>query len=405
MKNKFLKRSITLFLVLTTLISTAALGISSASAFNIKTDSYFFEIYFSEGKGDTMGTFFILPICGNSVTRGATKSANRNTSAPYTRVNFNDFYSSDGITGVYLKMEDSDSMYIEKIVGYSVEHPEPVTFHGGHWVDSFNGVYFYPDEDVYKATIKTSNDSNSGTDLFVDATLYTTTGKSETIRINDLISGDAFEKGSTHTFYIGSSTSQGTFERLEISLKSDSSTLINLIDTTTASAWKMESLEIEKVQGEIKEDTFTIETEQWLDNGDSCCYSNQSGKTSAFAVTVKTSSVSKAGTDATLDMSINNSNKTISLGEFADYYSSGNHFEKGSENFFRIPYPTTENIGEIKSITIHNKGNNAGPGWHLEYIKLTEILPDGTKGKTYTFNYNNWIDADSTVTLTNPVIS
>ena len=411
MKKLFMTRTISLILAVVTLLSLAAIGITTATAESDMLVKYFVNIYFAEGYGDTTGDILFTPICGDTKLNGIAAKTYRLVGEP-VKLKFTDKYVPGGITGGTIRFYGNDNAYVEKIEVSSSAQPEVVTIYGGRWVFNEDETTFNINDDVYKVTVKTSNDVYSGTDLIISSKLYTTNGRS-ILYLNNLRDGDLFEQGSEHSFYIGTSTlgmttadgtlisedvngQNGTFEKIGFELNKSGYDIV----TPAASAWLLESVKVEKVQGIIKESPMTINANQWYDKDDCSFYSNQNGKTSTFKVEVQTTNSSKAGTDANLSLSINDCEETISLNHFADLYHYGNKFEKGNNDKFQIAYPSYSLNECVKSITIHNDGFGAGPDWYLGYIKLTEILSDGTEGKTYTFPCNGWINNDETVTLT-----
>ena len=70
-------------------------------------------------------------------------------------------------------------------------------------------------------------------------------------------------------------------------------------------------------------------------------------------------------------------------------YTPGNNYERDDTDKCRVTFDLGKNgLGNLTGIKLYNKGGGAGPDWHVDYVKITEINPDGSRGKTYHFNFN-----------------
>ncbi len=290
---------------------------------------------------------------------------------------------------------DSNSWYPEKITVKSKIGGDEVTFYGGKWINE-NQIYKLKETDnVIKVTIKTGDLNNSGTDCGVYVNLVDSNGvESGWTKLSDIHPDkDAFKKGDESTFYISVPSNFGKVQYVE--LKSES-------NGTAASDWYIDNITVTQVQGTNKGDTFTVNPDQWDVNDHVMSFGRQKGKTGTFEVEIKTSSSNKSGTDADLKLKLigeDGSTDSVLINKYTDSYSSGTNYEKGDTDKFRITFDLgKKGLGDIKGIEVINEGGGSGPDWKVDYIKVTEILPNGTKGSTYQFNINDWINSGETYT-------
>lgn len=289
----------------------------------------------------------------------------------------------------------SNSWYPEKITVKSQIGNDEVTFYGGKWINENETYTLTESDNVIEVTIKTGDLDNSGTDCGVRINLVDSNGvESGWINLSEIHPDkNAFEKGDKSTFYISVPSNFGKVQYVELKTISNS---------TAASDWYIDDITVTQVQGTNKGDTFTVNCDQWDVNDHVMSFGRETGKIGTFDVEIKTSNSNKSGTDADLYLKLigtNGSTDSVLINKYTDSYTSGTNYEKGDTDKFRITFDLgKEGLGQIKGIEVINKGGGSGPDWKVEYIKVTEILPDGTKGSTYQFNINEWINSGETYT-------
>ena len=289
-----------------------------------------------------------------------------------------------------VKVNSSNCWYPEKITVKAQFGGSEVTFYGGCWMS--NGTDHYtlnPNDNVFELNIKTGSDFTSGTDCDVFAQLVDENGK-ETgwTNLSDIHPDfNAFETDDNSTFYIKASDDFGKIQYVELRSESNG---------TAASDWYIDDITVKQVQGKNKGDGFSFNADQWDVNDRVMSFGRESGKIGTFDIEIKTSDKLYAGTDANIDIELYGKNGTVSTStgrvEICDYmenYTPGNNYERDDTDKCRITFDLGKNgLGNLTGIKLYNKGGGAGPDWHVDYVKITEINPDGSRGKTYHFNFN-----------------
>ncbi len=272
---------------------------------------------------------------------------------------------------------------------------ETLTLYGGRFI-STTGDWLYPWDDIYQVTVETGTEKDSGTDadilfnLKCDNNTRNGNGSDSGYRLDNIHwEDDAFEKGDVATFLLDKNYCYT--ECLGFYLSSDCS--------GRGPQWKVDKVSIKKVQGDdIEENEFTISTGYWFRTEQTVFFGRYSGSTGAFYIEVKTSDVSKAGTDSNIYLTVNGSKGSTGEIELDLMAEDGDNFERGDLDTMCIGFDT-EGIGEIQSITIRKDDAGSGADWHLEYITIREIIADDQTPQSYKFTWNDWIE-DETVTLT-----
>ncbi len=286
----------------------------------------------------------------------------------------------------------SNSWFPEKLTIKSDLGKDEAIFYGGRWIHEKKEYRFYKTDSVFKINIKTGSIDNSGTDYDVNARLVDSNGRTtDWINLSDIHpDSDAFEKGDDSTFYIYTTSSLGKCQYIEL----ESTSLFPL----SASDWFIDEITVTQVQGAHKGDSFTVNPDQWDVNDHIMTFGREAGKVGTFDFEIKTSKATGAGTDASIILQLigtkGSTNAVIYIDDYVESYTPGNNFEKNDKDKFRITFDLNEKgLGDIKGIYIVNNGDYFGPDWKVDYINVTEILPDGSKGNTYHFNIYDWIDA------------
>lgn len=305
------------------------------------------------------------------------------------------------VTSISVKTNTDNYLFLEKVDIKSPFTQDSITIYGGRWVyDSFFRILKTTDY-VHKVSIKTSDETYSGTDLIACLCVNKEFG----VDLNDISSKNVFEEGNTDEFYLYTGASSVYTFQIHMCLDWNAF-------RSASSDWKLEKITFESVQGKDGE-TTSYTPDCWLGYNEFLNMGKESGTTRAYSVAVKTADESLAGTDANLYLTLFGSeSKTYSfcMDNAADMYSDGNstNFErKNLDKFkissFRLADPSKD-IGELQKIAIKNSGSGLGADWKMDYITITEMVADGESYKSYTFSLNDWIDGGETKYLTNPTI-
>jgi glycerophosphoryl diester phosphodiesterase len=111
---------------------------------------------------------------------------------------------------------------------------------------------------------------------------------------------------------------------------------------------------------------------------------------SAYGLTVRTSDIDKAGTDANVRFTLTGENGSSSVSVDTKY---NGRMEAGGVNFVVLPSP---DLGALRAITVQRDDNGNAPDWHLDSIEIQSYR----FGVNHTALFNCWIGTDK---LTRPV--
>ena len=105
-----------------------------------------------------------------------------------------------------------------------------------------------------------------------------------------------------------------------------------------------------------------------------------------YRITVKTSDIEDAGTDANVYITLigisgNSGERQLDNDE--------NNFEKNKTDLFRI---SANGLGDLSQVRIRHDDKNDYSGWHLEYITVQTETENPQK--TWTFPCNRWLATD-----------
>ncbi|KAL2092881.1 hypothetical protein ACEWY4_012679 [Coilia grayii] len=103
-----------------------------------------------------------------------------------------------------------------------------------------------------------------------------------------------------------------------------------------------------------------------------------------YVVTIKTSDISGAGTDANVSLVIfgeNGDTGTLALKEC----SNRNKFERNQVDIFR--FADIFSLGELSKVRVWHDNKGPAPGWHLEYIEVKDELMN----ETFRFPCDRWL--------------
>lgn len=107
-----------------------------------------------------------------------------------------------------------------------------------------------------------------------------------------------------------------------------------------------------------------------------------------YGLTIRTSDVRFAGTDANVTITVNGANGATATTINTNY---NRRMERDMTNFFILP---SADLGELQSVTVRRDNKRFGPDWHL-----SSIVVESPRYKTHkTASFNCWIDNTSPFT-------
>lgn len=420
------KKLCSLLLVAITIFSVASFGLTSASAAAISgnMDIYHFKFYTGDAKGAETSKGITVTALASSVPdipydfNFSSTFRDCGIKAGLTENALRHYELGKYLTGFEFTLNDKNDPWFLERVEVTLEN-QNITYNFSvyEWVtDSITLYKSDVNDNVYKFTVKTSNDSNAGTDAKIFFTVQAKNTHRCVTTSNAIEGKSCFNKGDEYVFY--ANLRHDTFESLEIDTGYDRTNAKTELTSLIAADWKVESVKVEKINGENKEkESMNVTVNQWIDystgffkeSHEDLIIGKNSTPTNAYKVEVKTSNKSFAGTDADIEFQLvceHKSSLYCDIDRFANEYSGSiNNYEKGNLDKFQMVFTNDgDNHGRfdnIKGLNIKNTGGGAGPDWHVDYIKLTEIVPEGTTAKTYTFKINDWIDKGETYCCTN----
>lgn len=199
-KNIFIKRIITLMLIVVMSVSTMAIAIVPTSAVTEKV-TYSFDIYTAAGEGLSSDeiSFIIYGDSGYSKPHNVGCVGNsRHSTASFSDIDI------DNITGIIVECKSSDDWYPEyiKVTKNNDNNKTTTTFYGGRFINPSDTLTI--DDEVYKIEINTASKIGAGTDGHIHITLADINNNlSNPLCANKIHPAkDAFEKGDKVTLYM-----------------------------------------------------------------------------------------------------------------------------------------------------------------------------------------------------------
>ncbi|KAG2501257.1 hypothetical protein HYH03_001064 [Edaphochlamys debaryana] len=230
-----------------------------------------------------------------------------------------------------------------------------------------------PDLNVdYEVIVVTSALTGAGTDANVFIHMYGSEGEAGPINLDN--PKNNFEAGATDRFLI---KAPDTGELSKLRLFHDNSGM--------GAAWHCD---IVIITNRMRRKTWYFYCGQWLDKRtglEKILFASDSdprGSLHTYTMTVHTSDVSGAGTDANVSCEMFGTKGNSGPRELT---GKGNLFERGKADQFVFKLP---DLGDLTELEIWHDNSGLGPGWHLDYV---EVHSSAT-GKVYYFPCGRWLD-------------
>ncbi|XP_059398613.1 lipoxygenase homology domain-containing protein 1 [Carassius carassius] len=236
-----------------------------------------------------------------------------------------------------------------------------------------------PQKVIYEVTVITGDVQHAGTDTQIYMTVFGVHGTSEEMLLPKL--EDRFERGQKDTF------------NLEIEVIAPLRKMRVRIDGSGSRPdWFLDKIELHNLQ---TDEVALFTYEEWLSRSygpkrtlicemPAVINDEEMVELTVYSVSVKTSDVTAAGTDANLWMIIfgeNGDTGTLALKES----SNTNKFERKQTDTFR--FPDILSLGELSKVRIWHDNSGPAAGWHLEYVEVH----DDILGKKFRFQCDRWL--------------
>uniref|UniRef100_A0A8C2Q311 Lipoxygenase homology domains 1a n=1 Tax=Cyprinus carpio TaxID=7962 RepID=A0A8C2Q311_CYPCA len=236
-----------------------------------------------------------------------------------------------------------------------------------------------PQKVIYQVTVITGDVQHAGTDTQIYMTVFGVYGTSEEMLLPKL--EDRFERGQKDTF------------NLEIEDIAPLRKMRVRIDGSGSRPdWFLDKMELHNLQ---TDEVALFTYEEWLSRSygpkrtlicemPAVINDEEMVELTTYIVSVKTSDVTAAGTDANLWMIIfgeNGDTGTLALKES----NNTNKFERKQTDTFR--FPDILSLGELSKVRIWHDNSGVAAGWHLEYVDVH----DDILGKKFRFQCDRWL--------------
>ncbi|XP_031425771.2 lipoxygenase homology domain-containing protein 1 [Clupea harengus] len=232
---------------------------------------------------------------------------------------------------------------------------------------------------LYEVTVVTGDTQDAGTDTNIYITVFGANGCTEAILLPK--NEDRFERGQEDTF------------NLEIDDIAPLKKMRVRIDGTGSRPdWFLDQI---IMRNTITEEVSVFTSENWLSKTKGPKRTNTCElaavvdeedmvELTTYIVTIKTSDVSGAGTDANVSLIIfgeNGDSGVLALKES----SNRNKFERKQVDVFR--FADIFSLGELSKVRIWHDNKGPAPGWHLEYVDVKDDL----MSETFRFPCDRWL--------------
>uniref|UniRef100_A0A8C3C408 Lipoxygenase homology domains 1 n=1 Tax=Cairina moschata TaxID=8855 RepID=A0A8C3C408_CAIMO len=234
-------------------------------------------------------------------------------------------------------------------------------------------------EILYEVTVVTGDIESGGTDASIFMTVFGSNGNTEEIQLEK--NGDRFERGQEDSFI------------MEIA---DIAPLRKMRIWTdgkgTRPHWFLERIVMKNL---TNQEVATFTYGEWLSKvknatGSLVCEmpaminDEQMMEDTTYTIQVKTSDIGGAGTDANVFLVLFGENGDSGILALKESNKS-NKFERNQMDEFN--FSDMLSLGDLCKVRIWHDNKGIAPGWHLEYIDVTDSATD----KTFRFQCDRWL--------------
>jgi len=248
------------------------------------------------------------------------------------------------------------------------------------------------DKHRYKVTVNTSDIRAAGTDADVTIIIFGEKGDSGERTLDT--SANNFERAMQDIFFLDIDD-LGVLKTIRVSHNNKG----------FGPGWHLADVKIEKTTAAADDPPLAREAifpyHDWLDlstpphqisvelfpdiDGDGIADVGRKVRKVKYHITVYTSDIRGAGTDASVFMELEGEKGTVG---FTRLEASSKDFERGSVDTFQVQ---GSDIGKLTKIGVKTDNSGWGAAWHLQQV---EIRSEAT-GELYVFPCNNWFDASN----------
>uniref|UniRef100_U3IT73 Lipoxygenase homology PLAT domains 1 n=1 Tax=Anas platyrhynchos platyrhynchos TaxID=8840 RepID=U3IT73_ANAPP len=234
-------------------------------------------------------------------------------------------------------------------------------------------------EILYEVTVVTGDIESGGTDASIFMTVFGSNGNTEEIQLEK--NGDRFERGQEDSF-IMEIADIAPLRKMRIRTDGKG----------TRPHWFLERIVMKNL---TNQEVATFTYGEWLSKvknatGSLVCEmpaminDEQMMEDTTYTIQVKTSDIGGAGTDANVFLVLFGENGDSGILALKESNKS-NKFERNQMDEFN--FSDMLSLGDLCKVRIWHDNKGIAPGWHLEYIDVTDSATD----KTFRFQCDRWL--------------
>uniref|UniRef100_A0A8B9U0X6 Lipoxygenase homology domains 1 n=1 Tax=Anas zonorhyncha TaxID=75864 RepID=A0A8B9U0X6_9AVES len=232
---------------------------------------------------------------------------------------------------------------------------------------------------LYEVTVVTGDIESGGTDASIFMTVFGSNGNTEEIQLEK--NGDRFERGQEDSF-IMEIADIAPLRKMRIRTDGKG----------TRPHWFLERIVMKNL---TNQEVATFTYGEWLSKvknatGSLVCEmpaminDEQMMEDTTYTIQVKTSDIGGAGTDANVFLVLFGENGDSGILALKESNKS-NKFERNQMDEFN--FSDMLSLGDLCKVRIWHDNKGIAPGWHLEYIDVTDSATD----KTFRFQCDRWL--------------
>uniref|UniRef100_A0A8B9IIN7 Lipoxygenase homology domains 1 n=1 Tax=Anser cygnoides TaxID=8845 RepID=A0A8B9IIN7_ANSCY len=234
-------------------------------------------------------------------------------------------------------------------------------------------------EILYEVTVVTGDIESGGTDASIFMTVFGSNGNTEEIQLEK--NGDRFERDQEDSF-IMEIADIAPLRKMRIRTDGKG----------TRPHWFLERIVMKNLNNQ---EVATFTYGEWLSKvknatGSLVCEmpaminDEQMMEDTTYTIQVKTSDIGGAGTDANVSLVLFGENGDSGILALKESNKS-NKFERNQMDEFN--FSDMLSLGDLCKVRIWHDNKGIAPGWHLEYIDVTDSATD----KTFRFQCDRWL--------------
>ena len=242
---------------------------------------------------------------------------------------------------------------------------------------------------TYRVDVRTSDVEHAGTDARVSLTIFGERGDTGPLELDT--TEDNFKRAGSDSFTLVDAHNVGAISH--VVLGHDESQIMG------DPSWHVAELRAFNLKtGE----TVTFPADCWIGKTKPPRFQSRVAlapagkeppKLASYRVTVRTSDVRWAGTDAKVSVKLANADGSVATATRA-LDNDANNFERNAEDVFVV---ADVDVGELATLTVSHDGGGVGSDWHLHSVEVLNL--DDANARPVFFHHEDWVKGDAPATL------